>query len=68
LDFLYFVLRYEELHPDKELTFDGALHLYSTYDIEWRYEVNEARQYKRYVTDNGVQIIKGMTGNEQNGT
>lgn len=58
-----FVIQYEDAHPDKgELSYEDALQLYLTYDFEWRHEVNEARQFKRFVQDNGVQLLTETVG------
>lgn len=65
LDFLNFVIRYEELHPDKELSYDEAVNLYFSYDIQWRNEVYEAKQFKRFVQDDGVQYLKGVSGENE---
>jgi hypothetical protein len=60
-------VRYEEMHPDKELGFDEALQLYLSYDLHWRQEVSEAKQFRRFAKNNGRSVIAEITGQDTNG-
>lgn len=60
-----FIISYEDAHPERgKIAYEDAVQLYLTYDFQWEYEKNEARQFRRFVQDNGVQLLTGNTDSE----